>query len=194
MHKFPSGGNIGSLEAMQNKAQCWVDKRKNRKLKIRSLWFLIDKQFWPKVNYGLCGNTESFIYLEHCLQKQYWQIMTIVGIICLAPKAIRQVDRGFQCAGCSNLGVKNMVEQLNKLLMHYGCKQVGDSRCSCICNSSLWKWEFQVSRCKSPTRDMVIGSRQDGSKVYERNLIRLVSQWKCATYLYSNQETATDKR
>ena len=36
-------------------------------------------------------------------------------------KEIRQVDRGFYGAGCQYLGVKNMVEQLNKLLMHYGC-------------------------------------------------------------------------
>ena len=118
----PSGDNKGQLEAMQDKAQGWVDKAKNGKLQRRSLWFLLDKQFWPKVKYGLCGNTAGFLQLEDCLQKQYWQIMPIGGIIRSAPRAIRQVDRGFYGVGFPHLGVESLVEQLNKLLMHYGCR------------------------------------------------------------------------
>ena len=48
--------------------------------------------------------------------------MPLVGIIRLAPKAIRQVDKGFYGAGCPHLGVGSLVDQLNKLLMHYGCR------------------------------------------------------------------------
>ena len=44
-----------------------------------------------------------------------------------------------------------------------GVSQVWDSRCRCCWNFSLCKWGFQVSRSWSPTRDMVTGSRQDGS-------------------------------
>ena len=84
---------------MQDKAQGWVDKAKNGKLKRRSVWFLLEKQFWPKVRYGLCGNTASFSQLEDCLQKQYWQIMPLGGIISSAPKEIRQVDKVFYGAG-----------------------------------------------------------------------------------------------
>ena len=47
--------------------------------------------------------------------------MPIGGIIYSAPKSIIQIDKGFYGVGCPHLGVKNMVEQLNKLLMHYGC-------------------------------------------------------------------------
>ena len=72
VHTCPSGESRGSLDAIQDKAQSWVDKAKNRKLQRRSLWFLLDKQFWTKVRYGLCGNTAGFIQLEECLQKQYW--------------------------------------------------------------------------------------------------------------------------
>ena len=104
---------------MQDKAQGWVDKANNGKLKIRYLWFLLEKQFWPKVRYGLCGNTASFNQLEDCLQRQYWQIMPLVGIVRSAPKEIRQFDKGFYGYGCPHLGVKSLVEQLNKLLMHY---------------------------------------------------------------------------
>ena len=45
--------------------------------------------------------------------------MPLGGIIRLDPKAIRQVDKVFYSAGCPHLGVKSLVEQLNKLLMHY---------------------------------------------------------------------------
>ena len=69
----------------------------------------------------MCVNTAGFIQLEDCLQKHYWLIMTIGGIIRSAPKAIRQDDRGFYGAGFPHLGVETMVEQLNKLLMYYGC-------------------------------------------------------------------------
>ena len=87
------------MKTIQDKAQGWVDKAKNGKLKGRSLWFLLEKKFWPKVRYGLCGNTSSFAQLEDYLQRQYWQIMPLGGIISLAPKAIRQVDKGLYCAG-----------------------------------------------------------------------------------------------
>ena len=70
----------------------------------------------------MCGNTASFAQLEDCIQRKYWQIMPIGGIIRLASKAIRQVDKGLYGAGCPHLGVESLVEQLNKLLMHYGCK------------------------------------------------------------------------
>ena len=106
---------------MQDNSKGWLDKAKNRKIQRRSLWFLLDKQFWPKMKYGLCGKTSGFIQLEDYIQKQYWQIMTIAGVIRLEPEAIKQVDRGFYGDGCPHLGFKTMVEQLNKLLMHYGC-------------------------------------------------------------------------
>ena len=73
---------------MQDKVQGWVDKAKNGKLKRISVWFLLGKQFWPKARYGLYGNTASFAQLEDCLQKKYWQIMLLGGIIRFAPKAI----------------------------------------------------------------------------------------------------------
>ena len=99
VHTFLSGENKGALKAMQNKAQGWVEKEKNGKLQRIPLWFLLEKQFCPKVRYGLCSNTTSFAQLEDCLQKQYWHIMPLGGIIRSAPKEIRQVDKGFYGAG-----------------------------------------------------------------------------------------------
>ena len=47
--------------------------------------------------------------------------MPLEGVIRSAPKEIRQVDKGFYGAGCPHLGVEILVEQLSKLLIHYGC-------------------------------------------------------------------------
>ena len=104
VHTCSSGGNKGAIQAMQDKAQGWVDKSKNGKLKRRSVWFLLEKQFCPKVRYVLCSNTASFAQLEDCLQRQYWQIMPLGGIIRSAPKEIRPVDKVFYGAGCPYLG------------------------------------------------------------------------------------------
>ena len=70
VHTCPSGENKGELKSIQDKAQGWVDKATNGKLKRRSVWFLLEKQFWPKVRYGLCGITASFAQLKDCLQRK----------------------------------------------------------------------------------------------------------------------------
>ena len=71
VHACLSGGNILVVEAMQDKAQGWVDKVKNGNPQKRSLWFPLDKQLWRKVKYGLCRNTSGFIQLGDYIQKQY---------------------------------------------------------------------------------------------------------------------------
>ena len=42
VHPCLSGGNKGALKDIQDKAQGWVDKAKNGRLKRRSLWFLLE--------------------------------------------------------------------------------------------------------------------------------------------------------
>ena len=44
------------------------------------------------------------------------------GIRGTAPVQIRQLDRGFYGAGLPHPGVECFVSQVNKLLVHYGCK------------------------------------------------------------------------
>ena len=43
VHTCPSRENKGALKAMQDKAQGWVYKAKNGKLKRISVWFLLEK-------------------------------------------------------------------------------------------------------------------------------------------------------
>jgi hypothetical protein len=39
-----------------------------------------------------------------------------------APVALRQLDRGFYGIGYPHPGVECLIEQVTKLLIHYGCK------------------------------------------------------------------------
>ena len=88
----------------------------------RDIWFLMDHQLWPKLDYGLCSNTASFADLSLCLKKQWWQLILLGGIRRSARSEIRQLSRFFYGAGCPHPGVECAVRQVNKLLVHYGCQ------------------------------------------------------------------------
>ena len=82
VHTCPSGKNEVQIKVMQKKTQDWVDKAKNGHLHQRHVWFMLEKQFWPRVGHGLCSNTASFAKLESCLKKQYWELLPLGGVIC----------------------------------------------------------------------------------------------------------------
>ena len=106
---------------MQSKAQEWIDRAKEGKMMQRDIWFLTKHQLWPKVSYGLCSNTASLADLNSALQKQYFQLVPLGGIIRSAPVSLRQLDVGFFGVGCPHVGVECTIAQVNKLMMHYGC-------------------------------------------------------------------------
>ena len=87
----------------------------------RDVWFLLDHQLWPKLDYGLCSNTASFEDLALCMKKQWWQLLPLGGVIRSARREIRQISRGFYGPGCPHPGVECCIDQVNKLLMHFGC-------------------------------------------------------------------------
>ena len=59
--------------------------------------------------------------LESVLLPFYDAMLPLGGIVQTAPKGIRQLDRGFYGTGLPHPRVEALVEQSNKLLMHYGC-------------------------------------------------------------------------
>ncbi len=93
-------------------------------LHCRNVWFLLKVQFWPRVGYGLCSSMASFQDLERALQKQYYQILPLGGIVRTTPVESRTIDAGFFGIGLQHLGVKALIAMTNKLLMHYGCNTV----------------------------------------------------------------------
>lgn len=117
----PAGLSEDFLDAMGTKAQDWVARAGEGKLRRRDIWFLMDHQLWPSAGYSLSSCLASWDDLDKCLDRQYWQAIPLGGMVRSAPRALRQLDRGFFGVGCHHPGVECLIGQLNKLIMHYGC-------------------------------------------------------------------------
>jgi hypothetical protein len=117
----PDGNPSAMLTKMSEKGQAWVDQAKEGGLRQRDVWLLLDIQFWPRVGYGICCNTAPHSKLEHALDKQYYRMLPLGGVVRTAPAAARQLHRGFYGIGCPHPGIKCFQSQISKLLMHYGC-------------------------------------------------------------------------
>jgi len=116
----PTGSSAGSLAQMVEKATGWKDKAFAGKIHRRTTWFLLEKQFWPKVGFGLSCISATWAQLEDCLMKTYYDLMPIAGVRRSAPKELRQMSRGFYGIGFPHTGVECFAAQLTKLLSHYG--------------------------------------------------------------------------
>jgi hypothetical protein len=105
---------------MQKKGMGWKDMVAAGTLSRKNIWFMMEKQFWPRVSYGLCAVLATYRELSECLMKTYFGIHPQGGIRRTARRGIRQLDLGFYGIGCPHPVVECLIAQLNKLLMHYG--------------------------------------------------------------------------
>jgi hypothetical protein len=65
----PTGCSDRAITQTVEKVQGWIDRAKSGKLHKHNLWFLLEKQFWPKVSFGISSITTPFKVLEECLMK-----------------------------------------------------------------------------------------------------------------------------
>jgi hypothetical protein len=114
----PAGLNKVAFERMQLQGQEWVDRITN--LSHCNTWFMVDRQFWLRLGYGICNNTTSWEESDSCLQHVYWQLASKGGVRRSAPALLRQLGRGFYGMGCPHPGVEWLVAKITKLLFHYG--------------------------------------------------------------------------
>jgi hypothetical protein len=85
------------------------------------MWFSVDGQLWPSVKYGLCCSMATLPELNTALLPFYNKMLQLSEVVRKANRGIRQLDCGFFGAGFPYPGVEATVEQVNKLLMHFGC-------------------------------------------------------------------------
>jgi hypothetical protein len=76
----PTGSSDGAIAQMQEKAQGWLAKTSVSKLSKCSLSFLLDKQFWPRVSFGIHSICGLFATLEDCLMKIYYNLLPLCVI------------------------------------------------------------------------------------------------------------------
>ena len=121
IYTCPSGDYKKLLEIMAEKTQGWIDRASEGKLHWRMAWFSIDRQFWPKVSYGICCNPAPLPQLQSLLKKKYRTIVSLGGIAKTANTDISMTASGLYGAGLQHPGVETAVAHCNKLLMHYRC-------------------------------------------------------------------------
>ncbi len=117
----PSGNSAGSLYQMKNKAKKWFDLLTAGHLHCRMMWFSVNRQMWPLVKYGLCCSMATLSELDLVLMPLYGKMLPLGGVVSKANWGLRQLDRGFYGAGFPHPEVEATLEEVNKLLMHYGC-------------------------------------------------------------------------
>ena len=64
---------------MKEKAQQWINKAKGGKLHQHNVWFLLDKQFWPGVSFGISSIKASFAELDQCMMRKYYDLLLVSG-------------------------------------------------------------------------------------------------------------------
>ena len=117
----PSGNSTAAHTRMKDQAQEWIDRAKNGRLSRRNLFELLDRQFTPKVCFGIGTSTASLADLSETLHHQYYQLLPLGGIRRSVRKEIRYLGLGFYGSGLPHLGIECFTAQLDKLLTHYGC-------------------------------------------------------------------------
>jgi hypothetical protein len=83
---------------------------------------MLDRPFWPRVGYGICNILATWDDLDQCLRRIYWQLVPRGIVRGSAVVPLHQLDRGFYGIRCPHPGIKCLVAQITKLLVHYGCQ------------------------------------------------------------------------
>jgi hypothetical protein len=98
-----------------------IDKFKGGKLHKRNACFLLDKQFWPGVSFGISSVAAPYVELDQCMMHTYYNLLPICSIRQSVHRDLRQMDHGFFGCGFPHPGMECLIAQLNKLLTNYGC-------------------------------------------------------------------------
>ncbi len=118
----PLGSHKAPIAHMKEKAQGWVDLAISANLPCRSLWFLANWQFVPKVFFGIGLNSAPYAVLAECLMKQYHALVPLGGVRRSANRMVRQLDRDFFGVSCPHPAIECLALQTTKMLTHYGCE------------------------------------------------------------------------
>ena len=88
----PTGCSQGAILQMREKAQKWIEKARGGNLHRRNVWFLLDKQFWPRVAYGISSILANFAELDQCLMRTYYDLLSVSGVRRSVKRELHQLD------------------------------------------------------------------------------------------------------
>jgi hypothetical protein len=107
---------------MQEKAQQWINLVHNGHLHWQNVWFSLKVQFWPRIGYGLCSSMATLQELNWALHCQYYQIISLGGIVRTTTAESMMIDEGFFRVGLPHFRGEVLIAMATKLSMHYRCK------------------------------------------------------------------------
>ncbi|KAL3795211.1 hypothetical protein ACHAWO_011196 [Cyclotella atomus] len=114
---------LGMGNAEQGHAD-WANKAKASNLPLRDIHFSIEREFWPKCKYGLCGNNASYDNLTKAMDKPYHVLCPLGGVIRSVKRELRYLDTGFYSVGFPHWGIEAIIESTNKLMTHFGAQSL----------------------------------------------------------------------
>jgi hypothetical protein len=120
----PSGLADAVLKNTKDKALEWANQCKNSHLCPRDVHFAVERKFWPKVKYGLCAITATYQDLVAAMDKPYYEILPLGGVIRSAKRELRAMDSGFYGVGLPHWGIESTIECINKMMTHVGAKSM----------------------------------------------------------------------
>ena len=91
---------------MLEKGKAWQDTIQAGKLSRCHIWFMLEKQFAPRVFYGLCTVLALYKDLAECLMGVSYKIHPHGGICRMARRGICQLDCGFYGFGCPHPAIE----------------------------------------------------------------------------------------
>ena len=100
------GDSKPALETMKNKAYKWIHRAKEGTLSRHVVWFLLDRQLWTTVGYGMSSKTSHWYKITDFLKKKWWQLISLGGVMRTAPDGVRQKRRGLYGVDCPHVGVE----------------------------------------------------------------------------------------
>ena len=77
-----------------------------------------DCQLGLGLKYALECNIPPCKQLSDCLDRLWWQVLPLGGVVCSGPAAVRQLGLGLYGMGCPHLGIECLEAQLGKLMTH----------------------------------------------------------------------------
>jgi hypothetical protein len=96
---------------MKERAQWRIDQAMLANLPCHNLWFLLGRQFMPKVMYSIGVNSAPYAVLSECLMKQYYNMVPLGGIQRSANRMVRQLNKGFFGVGCLHPAIECLASQ-----------------------------------------------------------------------------------
>jgi hypothetical protein len=116
----PHNSGKNSLQQMTEKALDWAHNARNSSLRARDLHISVHRKFWPKVKYGLCASTCSWDDLIAAMQRPYYWLAPIGGLLRSARRELRTLDTGFYGLGLPHWGIEALNEAYKKFFLHFG--------------------------------------------------------------------------